>query len=223
MNKEPEESLLMDHEADGIRELDNNLPRWWVLLFYGTILFSVVYLTYYHVLGMGVSSQEQYAMEMARAAELRAAAEAKSGFKIDELEPSADQEVLELGKSHFKMLCTPCHGPQAQGLVGPNLTDDYWIHGSEFKDNLRIITEGNPVKGMISWKTTLKPKDIYAVASYIYTLRGSNPPNPKPPENQVAGSTPDYEGGGVDYEGGGTPDYEGGGVDYENGGGSIYE
>jgi len=81
-------------------------------------------------------------------------------------------------------LCAPCHRPDAGGLVGPNLCDDYWIHGSNFLDNLKVIINGVPEKGMLTWKGVLKPTEIHAVASYIYTLRGTKPPNPKPPENQ---------------------------------------
>jgi cytochrome c oxidase cbb3-type subunit III len=82
-------------------------------------------------------------------------------------------------------MCAPCHRPDAGGLVGPNLTDDYWIHGDKFADNVKTIWNGVPEKGMITWKNTLKPKEVYEVASYIYTLRGTHPPNPKPPENQA--------------------------------------
>jgi cytochrome c oxidase cbb3-type subunit 3 len=86
-------------------------------------------------------------------------------------------------------LCAPCHRPDAGGLVGPNLTDDYWIHGALFADNVKTIWNGVPEKGMITWKNTLKPNEVYEVASYIYTLRGTHPPNPKPPENQAPAKT----------------------------------
>ena len=82
-------------------------------------------------------------------------------------------------------MCAPCHRPDGGGLVGPNLTDDYWIHGSNFANNVTIIWNGVPAKGMITWKNMLKPNEIYDVASYIYTLRGTHPPKPKPPENQA--------------------------------------
>ena len=179
-----EEALLLSHEADGIKELDNNLPRWWVWLFYLTIAFSAVYLCYYHVFGMGKLSAQEYAIEMERGEALKTAAAEKFHAELDSLEPATDEIILAEGNQTYITLCAPCHRNDGGGLVGPNLCDDYWIHGSSFSESLRIIIDGNPVKGMIAWKDMLPPKDIYAVASFIYTLRGTNPANPKPPENQ---------------------------------------
>ncbi len=175
--------LLMNHEADGIRELDNKLPRWWVWLFYLTTLFGVFYMTYYHVLGAGDLMAAEYLKEMQKGDVVKAAAMAKFESTIASLEPSKDDAVLTAGKQTFLKMCAPCHRPDAGGLVGPNLTDDYWIHGPKFSDNLKTIWNGVPEKGMVTWKQLLKPKEIHAVASYIYTLRGTKPPNPKPPEN----------------------------------------
>ncbi len=188
MNNEFKDPLLMDHEADGIRELDNKLPRWWVYLFYGTIVFAAAYLAYYHVYGSlkpgSVSlSADEYKAEMVVGNLLKSNAMAKFESNIAKLEPSQDQAVLAPGKQTFVRLCAPCHRPDGGGLVGPNLTDDYWIHGSNFVDNVRTIWNGVPEKGMITWKNYLKPSEVYEVASYIYTLRGTHPPNPKPPEN----------------------------------------
>lgn len=185
MNNESEDALLMDHEADGIRELDNKLPRWWVYLFYGTIVFAVVYLLYYHVLGAGDLMAAQYDKEMKVGNELKARAMKKFEDEIARLEPSKEAVVLAGGKQTFLRLCAPCHRPDGGGLVGPNLTDDYWIHGGKFSDNVNTIWNGVPEKGMITWKNYLKPSEVYEVASYIYTLRGTHPPNPKPPENQA--------------------------------------
>ena len=98
------------------------------------------------------------------------------------------------GKEIFLKNCSPCHRKDGGGLVGPNLCDDYWIHGSNFVDNLRTIYNGVPSKGMLTWKGVLKPDEIHAVASYIYTLRGTHPVNPKPPENQAQPAAPNaYE------------------------------
>lgn len=175
--------LLMSHEADGIRELDNKLPRWWVFLFYGTIIFAVSYMFYYHVLHAGDLMAAQYLKEMKIGNALKAQAMQKFESSIINLEPSKDPVVIANGKQTFLRLCSPCHRKDGGGLVGPNLTDDYWIHGSKFSDNVRTIWNGVPEKGMITWKNYLKPKEVYEVASYIYTLRGTHPPNPKPPEN----------------------------------------
>lgn len=175
--------LLMDHEADGIRELDNNLPAWWVWLFFLTTVFAVIYMLYYHVLKAGDLQAAEYSKEMKAGNEIKSASLAKFEASLATMEPSKDQVVIEKGHGIFLRLCAPCHRPDGGGLVGPNLCDDYWIHGSNYVDNLRTIVNGVPEKGMLTWKGILKPDEISAVGSYIYTLRGSHPVNPKPPEN----------------------------------------
>jgi cytochrome c oxidase cbb3-type subunit III len=185
---EDKDPLLMDHEADGIRELDNKLPRWWVWLFYLTTIFAVVYMSYYHVFATGDLAARgqmmaEYQAEMKVGEALKVAAMSKFEASMTALQPSKDPEILARGKKTFLTLCAPCHRPDGGGLVGPNLTDDYWIHGSNFVDNVTTIWNGVPAKGMITWKNNLKPQEVYEVASYIYTLRGTHPPNPKPPEN----------------------------------------
>jgi cytochrome c oxidase cbb3-type subunit III len=182
--------LLLDHEADGIRELDNKLPRWWVWLFYLTILFAGIYMSYYHVFATGVFATQgqmaaEYQAEMKIGEALKSAAMAKFEATIASLQPEKEPTALARGKKTFDTLCAPCHRPDGGGLVGPNLTDNYWIHGSNFVDNVTTIWNGVPAKGMITWKNTLKPNEVLDVASYIYTLRGTHPPNPKPPENQT--------------------------------------
>jgi cytochrome c oxidase cbb3-type subunit III len=180
---EPKDPLLLDHEYDGIQELDNKLPRWWVWLFYSSIIFAVVYLCYYHVFGMGDLMAAEYTKEMKVGAALKTAAMGNFEAGIPKLQPSTDQAVIDAGRKTFATYCVPCHRADAGGLVGPNLCDDYWIHGSNFADNVSTIWNGVPAKGMITWKNMLKPDQIYDVASYIYTLRGTHPVNPKPPEN----------------------------------------
>jgi cytochrome c oxidase cbb3-type subunit 3 len=188
-------ALLLDHEADGIRELDNKLPRWWVWLFYFTIIFSVVYLSYYHVFARGALAARgqmatEYQAEMKIGNAIKAKAISKFESNIAALEPSKDPIVIAAGKTIFLSKCAPCHRPDAGGLVGPNLTDDYWIHGSKFSDNVRTIWNGVKEKGMLAWKEQgMKPSEVIEVASYIYTLRGTHPPNPKPPENLAPAKT----------------------------------
>jgi cytochrome c oxidase cbb3-type subunit III len=184
MNNQPEPQLL-DHEYDGIRELDNLLPRWWVWLFYLTTIFAVLYMVYYHVLDKGNLMAAEYQAEMKAGEVIKAATMGKFEAGIPALQPSKDPAVIESGRQTFVTLCAPCHRPDGGGLVGPNLCDNYWIHGSNFADNVTTIWNGVPAKGMVTWKNTLKPDQIYAAASYIYTLRGTNPKNPKPPENQA--------------------------------------
>ena len=181
--------LLLDHEADGIRELDNQLPRWWVWLFNITILFAAVYLVYYHVLHAGDLSGEEYKKEMKLGSEIKMAAMGKFEASIPSLQPLNDPTVLAAGKQTYTQLCAPCHRADGGGLVGPNLCDDYWIHGSNFADNVTTIWNGVPAKGMITWKNYLNPDQIHSVASYIYTFRGTHPKNPKPPENQAPAKT----------------------------------
>ena len=175
--------LLLDHEVDGIRELDNKLPRWWVWLFYLTIIFSVVYMGYYHVFAKEKTTVAEYDLEHAAGEKIKAATMAKFESAIGTLEPAKDPAAVNSGRSTFNNLCAPCHRPDGGGLVGPNLCDDYWIHGSNFVDHVKVIWNGVPEKGMITWKTTLNPKQIHEVASYLQVFRGTKPPNPKPPEN----------------------------------------
>jgi cytochrome c oxidase cbb3-type subunit III len=189
MNDYPDDPLLMDHDADGIRELDNQLPGWWVWLFYVTIIFAVIYLGYFHVFRSGELMAAEYSREMKQGAALKGAAMEKFESGIATLQPSADAQELASGGQTFARMCAPCHRADGGGLVGPNLTDNYWIHGANFSDSVKVIWNGVPAKGMITWKTTLKPEEIFNVASYIYTLRGTAPPNPKPAENLVPAKT----------------------------------
>jgi cytochrome c oxidase cbb3-type subunit III len=185
MSNDPKDPLLLDHEYDGIRELDNKLPQWWVWLFNLSILFAAVYLVYYHVFRSGKLMAAQYREEMRAGEQIKARAIAEFENRLATIQPSMDPSILAEGKDTFTKLCAPCHRPDGGGLVGPNLCDDYWIHGAQFSDNLKTIWNGVPSKGMVTWKGVLKPNTIYAVGSYIHTLRGSNPKNPKPPENQA--------------------------------------
>lgn len=198
MNNDPnnpeQNPLLIDHEADGIKELDNLLPRWWVWLFYLTTVFAVGYMLYYHVFGLGNLQAAAYAREAKAGDAIKAAALAKFEASVGTLQPLGDQRVISDGLQVYTKLCAPCHRADGGGLVGPNLTDDYWIHGSTYVDNVRTILNGVPEKGMLTWRGILKPMEVQAVASYIFTLRGTRPPNPKPPENQAPVNVPnEYE------------------------------
>jgi len=194
MNNEPNEPKLLSHDADGIKELDNNLPRWWVWLFYLCILYAAGYLVYYHVLKMGDLQAAEYAKEHPAGEKLKTEAISKFESGLAALTPSKDQTILSQGQATYTTLCAPCHRPDGGGLVGPNLCDDYWIHGSNYVDNLKIIINGVPEKGMLTWRGVLKPSEIQAVASYIHTFRGTKPPNPKPREDQAQPTKPnEYE------------------------------
>ena len=184
MSNDPKEPLLLDHNYDGIQELDNNLPRWWVWLFYLTIIFSAVYMVYYHVARAGDLQAAEYTQEMKTGAALKDAAMGHFEAGIPALTPATDAAVLQDGSQIYTKFCAPCHRADGGGLVGPNLTDNYWIHGSNYVDTVKVIWDGVPAKGMITWKTVLKPEQIQSVASYIYTLRGAKLASPgKAPEN----------------------------------------
>ena len=189
MNNQSNEVQLLEHEADGIKELDNLLPRWWVWLFYLTVVFSVVYMIYYHAAGAGDLQAAEYTKEWKRGEAIKSASIAKFESGIATLTPSTDKTQLSDGQQLYVNYCAPCHRHDAGGSVGPNLCDDYWIHGSNYVDTVKTIINGVPDKGMLSWRGVLNPDQIKAVSSYIYTLRGTNPKNPKPAENTVTAPT----------------------------------
>jgi cytochrome c oxidase cbb3-type subunit 3 len=179
-----ERSLIIPHEYDGIQELNNPTPGWFMYLFYATIIFAVSYLLIYHVFGVGQLQYDEYKTEMAVAAKEKAAFLAKSADKVDEntVKLTTDAGVLTAGKSIFQERCAACHGNNGQGMVGPNLTDDYWLHGNKINDIFKTIKYGVQSKGMPTWESQLTPKQISDVANYIKSLHGSNPANPKEPQ-----------------------------------------
>ena len=182
-----EEEILSHHDFDGIRELDNRLPPWWVNMFILTVIWAVGYMYYYHWGGDGPSSSEEYKTEMEQAKKQRAVALAGMANAVDESNVTVVTDPAALGEGEliFKSTCAACHGQKGEGLVGPNLTDEYWIHGGGIKNVFKTITYGVPDKGMISWKSQLAPSDIRKVGSYILTLKGTNPPNPKAPQGTI--------------------------------------
>lgn len=179
------DSIISGHEYDGIKELDNSLPKWWLGLFYITIAFAVIYLLRYHVLGWAPLQEEEYKNELAVADDKYK--QPAGGQLLDATTAVLleDEASLAAGKVTYDKLCSVCHLPQGQGIVGPNLTDDYWIHGCKIGDLFNIIVVGVPAKGMISWKDQLTPEQIQEVASYILSLVGTNPPNPKEPQGEL--------------------------------------
>ncbi len=185
---EKEKDVMFHHDYDGIRELDNVLPPWWVALFYVTIAFSAVYLVYYHVSGAGMTSTEAYEADMKKADESVKAYLATRADLVDEttVEMLQDPSQIALGESIFQSKCTPCHGTKGEGnAVGPNLADEYWIHGGGISNVFKTIKYGVPEKGMISWQSQLPAADMQRVASFILSLQGSNPPNAKEPQGDL--------------------------------------
>jgi cytochrome c oxidase cbb3-type subunit III len=212
---------LIDHDFDGIQELDNDLPRWWVWLFILTVIWAFIYFPYFHVFHIGYSSSELYQEELnpdyIREPNLSntyfgiipryrspIGVDQKDVDRMRALHDNARHVVLltretdttvyvaitELdeiaeGKKVFLANCSSCHGKLGEGGVGPNLTDQYWLHGGEFSNVVKTVRYGYPTKGMIAWLGTLPQEDIIKAASYVYTLQGTNPPNAKGPEGEL--------------------------------------
>ena len=184
---EQEADLELDHNYDGIRELDNRLPPWWLYGFYVSIIFAGIYLWRYHVSHTAPLAEEELKIAM-HEAELQQAAYLKSSANnIDEntVKYLADAADLDAGKKIFEMNCTPCHGKNAEGVVGPNLTDEYWIHGGSVSDVFKSVKYGWPEKGMRSWKDDFSPKQMAQLTSYIKSLAGSKPANGKAAEGTL--------------------------------------
>jgi len=185
-----EESIILDHNYDGIRELDNHLPPWWTYLFYATAIFAVVYVFAFHVTDSLPLQEEEYEIEMAEAAaakEIRLAASQASGetFSEADLVVTTDADILASGGKIFSQQCAICHKADGGGSIGPNLTDDYWIHGGDIKNIYTTIKVGVPDKGMISWEAMLSPEQIRDVSNYIKSIRGTNPPEAKGPQGEL--------------------------------------
>ncbi|MDM1294424.1 c-type cytochrome [Sphingobacterium sp. N143] len=179
-----EKDIVIDHEYDGIRELDNPIPIWFNFLFYGTIFFGLVYLFIYQVSGLGMNQDQEYAHEMVVAEKERQAYLAASASNVDESTVEFQPEMAAEGKAIFAANCVACHGGNGEGGIGPNLTDKFWLHGGEIKDVFKTIKYGVPDKGMVPWEQTLSPAQIAQVASYIVTLRDTKPANPKEPQGE---------------------------------------
>ena len=174
------DKLISGHEYDNIKELDNRLPKWWVWLFIITIVYALVYIFLFDVFQVAPHQQDEYRNEMASAQPVVPSGQAAAADSS--LAPLADQASLDAGKAIWDKSCVVCHLAGGQGLVGPNLTDTFSIHGCRYADVVNIITAGVPEKGMISWKTQLSGEQIQQVSSFIMTLAGTNPPNPKAPQ-----------------------------------------
>ncbi|MEZ0006643.1 cytochrome c oxidase cbb3-type subunit 3 [Flavobacterium sp. 28YEA47A] len=184
---ETENDILLSHDYDGIKELDNDLPPWWTKLFYACIVFAFIYLAKYHIFGHDDQAKE-FETEMAEA---KLAVEeykktAKDLIDAETVTLLTDAGDIAAGKTIFETNCVACHRPDAGGAIGPNLTDDHWILGGGIKNVFHTITEGGrDGKGMVAWKGTLKPSEIQQVASYVLSLQGSNPKDPKPTEGEI--------------------------------------
>ena len=184
---EKEDEIILDHNYDGIKELDNNLPPWWLYGFYASIIFAGIYLAKYHIFD-GSTQKEEYMVEVAEA---RAAVEeykknAKGLIDANTVELLTGEQDINAGKAIFSGNCAACHKIDGGGGIGPNLTDSYWILGGGIKNVFNTISEGGRAgKGMVSWKTDLKPDEIAQVASYVLSLHGTTPADAKDPEGEL--------------------------------------
>lgn len=183
-----EKDLLLDHDYDGIKELDNHMPGWWLWLFYFTIAWAVGYMVYYYMLG-GPSQEELYQMEMAAAEEqygIPSGGDEEGGAEVEEFDWAYldDQARIEEGREIYMSnnnLCYTCHGSNGEGMVGPNLTDELWIHGCSPKEMAAAIKQGFPDRGMIAYGSGARLTDekVQSLISYIASIQGTDPANPK--------------------------------------------
>jgi cytochrome c oxidase cbb3-type subunit 3 len=175
----------LKHDFDGISELDNPPPPWFMYLFYTTILFGVVYMVRYQWTGQGLRQEQEYAVEMKAASAREQAMLANAAEKVDETNVTliSDKSKIASMAAVYVKNCAVCHGKNAEGLVGPNLTDEYWIYGGDIKNLFKTIRHGTP-NGMQKFEGVLKPSQIQLIASYVLSLQGSNPPNPKAPQGE---------------------------------------
>jgi cytochrome c oxidase cbb3-type subunit 3 len=216
------EDELLDHDYDGIQELDNSLPRWWLHMFALTVVFSFIYMFYYHVNQIGYLQEDEYRAEMDPNYRRESPADAKLlgllpvygsplARSSRDITPrqimlagpqkirilfsrdtdttiylaTIDPAALSSGQQTFKTICAQCHAPLGGGGVGPNLTDDYWLHGATISDLVKSVKYGYPAKGMVPWLGQLSEEEIINVASYALTLRGSNPPDARAPQGDL--------------------------------------
>lgn len=180
--KNKEEDLLLDHEYDGIRELDNDLPPWWINLFYITIIFGVIYLLGYQVFGWFENQNSEYQNEIIVHEELL-----KKNEKASIVSNNSDDLKSDVmaGDIIFKANCVVCHGAFGEGKIGPNLTDKNWIHGGDIDSIQKSIAEGIPAKGMLAWKPIIGNTGVRQVSRYVMSLQGSNPADAKAAEGSL--------------------------------------
>lgn len=183
---EEEREIILDHNYDGIKELDNSLPPWWVYMFYITIVFAVVYLIRFEVMGGDTPEMEyEKAVAQARMEVNKYKANSPDVFNIYDLKLLTDASDLKRGKAVFNLNCASCHLADGGGSIGPNLTDEYWILGGGIKNVFNTVYNGGRNgKGMIAWNKTLKAEDIAKVSSYVISLQGTTPAKAKAPQGE---------------------------------------
>jgi len=174
------------HEYDGIREYDNRLPNWWLYTLFGTVIFAAFYWVYYEHLHIGASPSEAYAIEMKAEEEKRAKQTEGMQPVTPELltEMSRDSAIVATGKQSFDQMCAACHGQNGGGLIGPNLTDEYWIHGSSPEKIYTVVRDGVLDKGMPAWGPSLGEEKVRATVAYVLTLKNTKVAGGKEPQGE---------------------------------------
>jgi len=187
---EQEADVLLDHDYDGIKELDNALPPWWKWGFYFTIIVAVIYIFNYHVFGTGKNPEQEYAAEMAEGKRLEEQYKARTKTLVDENNITlADADGIAAGKALYTTSCVACHMADGGGGIGPNLTDEYWIHGGGLNDIYKTLKIGYPDKGMQSWESLYSPVQMRNLTSFVKSLKGTKPATPKAPQGDVFSET----------------------------------
>ena len=179
---------IQGHKYDGIQEYDNPMPGWWVWIFIVCIVFSPIYILGVHQFGFINTYEDDLAQAQAELAEIREVyATTGPSFKTDAgalAEYAADPLMATAGGETFATLCAACHGDAGQGLIGPNLTDEFWIGGGSEEEIYQNISDGVPANGMPAWNTSLSEEEIAEAMAYVISLYGTNPPSPKPPQGE---------------------------------------
>ncbi|WP_299224590.1 cbb3-type cytochrome c oxidase N-terminal domain-containing protein [uncultured Psychroserpens sp.] len=184
---EEEYDIILDHNYDGIKELDNDLPPWWLYGFYATIIFGAIYLVRYHVF----NGEDQYEELDAEIAQAKIDIEtykktAKDLVDFNTVTVLTELSDLKAGQAIFETNCVACHKADGGGGIGPNLTDKHWVLGGGIKNVFKTVSEGGrDGKGMIAWKQSLKPSEIAQVSSYVLQFQGTSPAEPKAPEGEI--------------------------------------
>ena len=177
------------HELDGIKEYDNAMPGWLMAIWWGSLLFAAGYLIFYALsFGEGTIEADIRGETQTALVDLQAYFDAHPIVPPSPahlLAGARDQNVLDTGAARFARTCAPCHGEQAQGLIGPNLTDDHWLHGGSVEQIFQTVVKGWPAKGMPPWGRAIKPEELAALVSYVRSLQGSHPSNARPAEGDI--------------------------------------
>jgi len=184
---EEESEIILDHNYDGIKELDNALPPWWIYGFYFTIIFGIVYMLKYHVFdGDNQITELETELAEAKIAIEEYKKTAKDLVDYNTVELLTDISDISQGKQIFDVNCVACHKIDGGGGIGPNMTDEYWILGGGIKNVFKTVSEGGrDGKGMVAWKQILKPSEIAQVSSYVLQFQGTTPAEPKAAEGEV--------------------------------------